>query len=197
MKLVIPALAALMLAAPALAQDAPPAAKPDRAARFAEHHAQMCENLYAHAVGKYAELEVKLNLTPTQKPLFERWKNIRLAAAKDHSVQCADMKPMDRQASIVDHQKRQIAMLETRLADLKAQTPALEALSASLDKSQAETLARAGREGAMMRARFAERFFEHRGPHMPGKGPRSAMMDGPMGGPMDRPDGAPGMGADD
>ena len=48
-----------------------------------KHMAQMCQNHYAKAVGKLAELEVKLDLTAKQKPLYERWKGNLLSAAKE------------------------------------------------------------------------------------------------------------------
>jgi len=192
MKFTTPALAAaLFLAAPAaLAQDAPQPPKADKAdwaARMNERHAEMCNNHYAHAVGRFAELEVRLKLTSVQKPLFERWKNVKLTAVKANSAKCEEMKPLDRDASIIDHRKRQIAMLETRLTDLKAETPALEALVKSLDTNQAETLKRAGHEQRMMRMRMAERFMDHRGAMMRGgmHGGPGMMGDHPMRG--DRP----------
>lgn len=188
--------AALFLAAPAaLAQDAPQPPKADKtdwAARMNERHAEMCSNHYAHAVGKFAELEVRLKLTSVQKPLFERWKNVKLTAVKANSQKCEDMKPLGRDASILDHRKRQIAMLETRLADLKAETPALEALVKSLDANQVNTLKRMGHDQRMMRMHMAERFMDHRGPMMRGMGPMGGMPgDRPMRG--DRP----GQGAND
>jgi hypothetical protein len=93
----------------------------------------------------------------------------------------------DREASIVERRKLQIAMLETHLADLKAEQPALEALAGSLDKDQQETLKRAGHEANMMRMHFGERMMDRRG-HGP--------MDGPMGGPMGEHSG-PDHGAED
>ncbi len=173
MKFTIAAFAALVLAAPmALAQEAPPSAKADREAFHARHHEEMCNNLYAHAVGKLAELDVKLKLTNIQKPLFERWKTVKLAAVKAHTAKCAAMTPPGRDASLLERRKLQIAMLETRLADLKAETPALEALVGSLDQQQQETLRRAGHDA--MRPHFGGRMMEHRGP-----------MGVPMGGAMD------------
>jgi len=186
MKFTIAALsAAFIVAAPlAFAQEAPkPDMAPDRAAHWAEHRAEMCTNLYAHAVGKLAELEVKLKLTSAQKAAFERWKTVKLSTVKARTDKCADMTPPDREASLIDLRQRQIAHLEARLADLKAETPALDVLVKTLDKEQVETLKHAGREGRMMRMRFAGRFMGPHGHH--GMGPHGMEpMHGehPMGG---------------
>jgi hypothetical protein len=189
MKFTLAAVTAFALAAPlALAQDAPPpgpkAAKADWKADRARHHGDMCDNLYAHAVGTLAELDVKLKLTSMQKPLFERWKTVKLAAVKAHTATCTTMMP-PREASLLEQRKMEMAMLETHLADMKAEQPALEALVGSLDKAQQETLQRAGRDGAMMRMHFGDRMMERPG----GMGGR------PMG-PMDPPPG-PANGSDD
>jgi len=168
MKFVLAALAAVAMAAPmALAQDLPPGHPGmggDWKAEHARHHGEMCNNLYAHAVGKLAELDVQLKLTSVQKPLFERWKNVKLTAVKAHAAKCATMTPPAGEVSLIERQKLKIAMLEAHLADMKAEQPALEALIGSLDKDQQETLKRAGREAAMMRMHFGERMMEHRGP---------------------------------
>lgn len=155
-----PLLAALALSAPAFAQDARAPQSQDDMAR---HHGQMCTNHYARAVGGLAALEVELKLTSAQKPLFERWKNVKLANAKSVSAKCTEMKmPPDHNLSIIEARKLQIAMLESRLADLKAETPALEALVNSLDSDQQETLKRAGIFAMHHRMEMAERFMDRR-----------------------------------
>lgn len=157
----LPVLAALALTAPALAQQQTP--PPDRVAEMAKHHAEMCANHYAHAVGKLAEIEVRLNLASGQKGPFERWKDIKLKHAKAASADCADFKPLDRDASIIDRRSQQIARLEKRLANLKAETPALEALVKVLTPEQQDVLKRAANEegGRMM---MMHRFGQFRGP---------------------------------
>jgi len=152
----LPILAALALTAPALAQqEAPP---PDRAADFAKHHAEHCTGQYAHAVGKLAEIEVRLALTPAQKAPFERWKDILLKHAKAASAECADFQPLGPDASIVDRREQQIARLEKHLAALKAETPALAALVKVLTPEQLDVLKRTAHdgegEGMMMMHRF-------------------------------------------
>ncbi|GAA0548355.1 hypothetical protein FHS83_000982 [Rhizomicrobium palustre] len=191
MKFTIPALAAtLLLSSAAFAQDAAPPKGPD----FAARHTEMCQGHYAHAVGKLAELEVRLKLTSMQKPLFERWKNVKLANAKANSAKCADMKmpvPGER-PSLLEMRQRHIAMLESRLADMKAETPSLEAFVKSLDEAQVKILTREAHEAR-------GRFFEHRGPmgHGPmGQGPMG-MMNGPHHPQHAMLDGGMPMGADD
>lgn len=186
MKFTVAAVSALALAAPlAFAQEAPPPGphgdKGDMKAMHARHHGEMCDNLYAHAVGKLAELDVKLKLTSIQKPLFERWKNVKLAAVKAHSAKCAAMTPPDHETSILEHRKMKIAMLEAHLSEMKAEQPSLEALVASLDKDQQETLKRAGREAGEMRMHMMEGMMEHHG-HMgvDKGGPNGPMHDRPM-----------------
>jgi hypothetical protein len=135
----------------ALAEDAPPPQGPMPKMMhmnknfMARHHFEMCDGLYARAVGKMAELEVKLALTSTQKPLFERWKSVRLASVKMHSEQCAKFEFPGPDATIPDGVQLETRMLEARLADLKAETPSLEALVKALSPEQQKTLQRAAR----------------------------------------------------
>lgn len=152
-RLILPVLASLAISVPALAQNAP---APD----MPKHRGEMCTNLYAHAVGKLAALEVQLKLTAAQKPLYERWKNVKLASAKTHSEKCAAIKMPDHEISIMDGLKFETAVLEARLADLKAEAPSLEALVTSLDKDQQETFKRAALHAMHERAGFFERMFE-------------------------------------
>lgn len=157
--------AAMLVAAPAaLAQQTPP---PDRSADFAKFHAEMCTNHYAHAVGKLAELETKLALTSSQKGAFERWKDIKLKNAKAQSTKCADFTPPGRDASIMELRQRQIARLEERLAALKAETPALDALVKVLTPEQQTVLKRAARETMGEHMMMMRHFRDDRGPMGP------------------------------
>jgi len=105
-----------------------------------KHRAQMCADITPRAIGKFAYLEAKLQLTDKQKPLFERWKNAIMSSIKAHEGACMNAKMPDRDASVVDMAKHHQKMMETRLADLRAQMPALEALVGSLNAEQNETL---------------------------------------------------------
>lgn len=159
----LPILAALALTG-ALAQDAPQAPKHHgmqmSADDMAKHHGEMCTDFYARAVGKLATLEVRLNLTAAQKQAFERWKQVKLTHAKDHAAKCADFTPPGRDASIIELRKLQIARAEQRLANLKAETPALEALVKVLSPEQQEILKRAGLEAAREHMGMMHRSFD-------------------------------------
>ena len=159
-KFALPLLAALALGAPAaLAQAAPPAPPPAGQGwghfskeDMQKHMAQMCEDRYARAVGKLAYLEAKLQLTDIQKPLFERWKGELLSTVKTRTAKCGEpKKPLDE--DIVGHLKRQEERLKTRLADLQAQMPALEALVGSLSDAQKHILIQAHHQLMMERGR--------------------------------------------
>jgi hypothetical protein len=147
LRIMLPAVASLCLAASAaFAQATPPPAAPDKPgmmqmhhfdkAEMAKHIGQMCENRYAKAVGHLAELETRLNLTAVQKPLFNRWRDSVLSAAKTRVADCQNFKMPDQPLSIVDHAKMHEKMLQAQLDILKAQMPALEALNASLSQDQ-------------------------------------------------------------
>ncbi len=134
-------LAAVLFAAGTALAQTPPAAPADKGhpdkAEMQRHFALMCQDRLARTTGELAFLEAKLALTDQQKPLFERWKKIKLAAAK--SVDCAP--PPDGEPSIVDSLKREEKMLRQRLDELKAEQPALEALAASLSNDQKHAFA--------------------------------------------------------
>ena len=154
-RIIVPFFASLALCAfAATAQEAPQAPSAPTAAHvghgpwhmnkedMAEHHAQMCSDRYARAVGGLAYLETRLALTDAQKPLFERWKHVRLSSVKARSDECATKTPHEMDASIIDRLKMHEKRMKARLADLQAQMPALEALVASLSDEQKEDLER-------------------------------------------------------
>ena len=155
-RIIVPFIASLALCATAaLAQTPPPDAQAPGSDHGAmaghwnkedmeKHHAQMCTDLFPHAVGEIAYLQTKLALSDVQKPLFEHWKSIKLAAVKARTADCGDMKMPRMDGDIVGHLKLEEKMLKTRLADLQAEMPAMEALAASLNAEQKETLERAG-----------------------------------------------------
>ena len=148
-RIIVPFIATLALcASAAMAQDAQPSPPATGAGpmahgawhmnkeEFAEHHAQMCSDIAPRAIGKLAYLEAKLALTDKQKPLFDRWKDVRLANVKARSAECASMTMPDKEFSIVEHLKQEEKMLQGRLGELRAEMPALEALAASLNDEQ-------------------------------------------------------------
>ena len=170
-RIIVPFFASLALcASAAMAQDAPQAPPAPTAAHMghgpwhmnkedmAKHHAQRCSDRYAGAVGRLAYLETKLDLTDRQKPLFERWKHVKLSAVRAHADECATKMPRDMDASIIDRMKMHEKMMKARLADLQAEMPSLEALVASLNDEQKEDLDRAHEMfGERMHGMFGDR----------------------------------------
>lgn len=111
--------------------------QPDKA-EMQRHFAEMCQDRVAHVTGDIAALEVKLALTEPQKPLFERWKKIKLNTTK--AADCTP--PAEGKPSLVDGLKHEEKMLRQRLDALRAELPALEALAASLSDEQKQVFGR-------------------------------------------------------
>lgn len=119
---------------------------------------QLCRNIYARRAGELAFMEAKLQLTPSQQPLFARWKDISLDIAKRHEGDC-DIR-IDRfgaaRPDVMERLNREEEMLKRRLADIDAERPALTALYASLTPAQKQEVAQtirlrmAGRMHRMM-----------------------------------------------
>ena len=113
-------------------------------AEIAARHKQMCQDEYAHQVGQLAYLEAKLNLTPSQQPLFDRWKSVKLDIAKRGQADCStrDLSPRNVNVlpSPLDGMAREEDLLKRRLADLDAERPALSALYTTMNASQKEAL---------------------------------------------------------
>jgi len=186
----LPLIATLALCAPAaLAQEATPlpmghhaglggAEKGLSLEDIGKMHAHWCNALYAHEAGALTTLEVELQLSDKQKPAFDRWKAIKLATAKAHADACSAGKmppPPDQDKAKgkapppVEGLKIEMQHLKDRLADIKAELPALEALAATLTDEQLHTLLPHGGPHA-----------GHGGPHNgPNEGPESGLQNGP------------------
>jgi hypothetical protein len=144
-----------LCAAPAFAQSAP---QPDGARHhqwmeahkgdMAQFRAQLCTDMYAHHVGMVAELGAKLDLTESQRPLFERWKGVVLENAKSHETQCQSHQAnMDHRPTLPEREARMREHLKDRLAAMDAQAPAMDALYASLSPEQKMELDHMGHHG--------------------------------------------------
>lgn len=176
----------------------------------------ICQETVARTAGRFAELEVRLNLTGAQTGAFTHWRDLRLAAAKTRAAECASrpLPPQMAQGAArggrganatppnpVERLTREETQLQHRLADIQAERPALEALYNGLSAAQRQTLARANGRGPGGR-----RFGGFGGPRggmgmgprggMGGMGPRGMMgMRGPQGPGMRGP-GGPGRNGD-
>lgn len=178
----------LILSAGAWAQSAPPPAPEARPApkeispaEHQKHRAEMATGLYAREVGRLAELETQLNLTDKQKPAFEKWKAVKLAAAKARADAFLNEKapppappsseakpPLPNPAEGLQHRG---GRLKAELADIKAELPALQALTTVLTPDQMRLLAPP----------------PHHGDGVPMPGLHGGPNGGPDGEPMDPP----------
>jgi hypothetical protein len=163
----------------------------------ASQRAARCEDRADRLAGQLAYLEARLDLTPAQRPAFERWRDVRQAAAQRQARDCANRPgPLGRGAaanppSPVERMAREEEMLRQRLADLQAQRPALEALYTSLTPEQREKFTVGGPRGmgrGGMRPRMAmmlrDRLIQ-RGPMM--RGGRGMPPGGPAAPPVPPP----------
>ena len=130
-------------AAPAMDGGNPLPGRRPSAAEVATLHKQMCQNDYAHEVGQLAYLEARLDLGAAQRPLFNRWKTVRLDIARQDLGYCST-KTLPAQTAgrptPADAMAREEEALKRRLADLEAERPVLNALYNALNADQQEAL---------------------------------------------------------
>jgi hypothetical protein len=104
---------------------------------MAAWHAQRCNDRYAHAAGRLAFVEAKLDITDAQRPLFDHWRDAVLQDAQSRKSEClAHQFTPDEQRSIVERTAMMQKRLEGRLAALQSEQPALVALYQSLAPQQ-------------------------------------------------------------
>jgi len=174
LKLLLAAASIAAFTAPsAFAQSAPDAGQQPHAwhkpspEEMAAWHTQMCKGLYAREAGKLAYLQADLSITDAQRGAFDQWKSVVLSSAKAHSDAClahtADGRhehhdALERNAQMEKH-------LEAKLAELKAERPALESLYASLTPDQKALFDRAAghHHGHHMGGHMGERFGQGHG----------------------------------
>lgn len=105
-------------------------------------------------------METRLKPTPAQTSLFARWKDVKMTTARQAETKCnARVKDGQGQAmngtppSPVERLDRAEARLEQRLADIRAERPALSALYASLTAEQKASFSHGDRRHGMMMRR--------------------------------------------
>ncbi|HUO92674.1 MAG TPA: Spy/CpxP family protein refolding chaperone [Rhizomicrobium sp.] len=106
---------------------------------MAAWHAERCKSHYARVAGKLAYLQADLQITDAQRSAFEQWKDVVLSSAKSRSDACLAQTPEGQQMhhhDALERNARMEKMLEAKLAQLKAERPALENLYASLTPDQ-------------------------------------------------------------
>jgi Spy/CpxP family protein refolding chaperone len=164
------------------AEGGPPATMSENV-MYGVRREQICKELYARKAGELAFLEAKLSLNANQAPLFGRWKQISLDAAKQRETECAAPE-RPRQAhrlSVVDRLTLEEDLLKKRLSDIQAERPALTALYNSLTPAQKEEFGQGDMHRMAGRMRMMLGMMDR--PH-PGPG---RMDRGPMGGPSEPP----------
>jgi hypothetical protein len=130
-------------AAPAVDGGKPLPERRPSTAEMASLHEQMCQNDYAHEVGQMAYLEARLELGAAQRPLFNRWKTVRLDIARRDLAYCSTTTlpaPTAGRPTPAEAMAREEEALKRRLADLADERPVLNALYNSLNAGQREAL---------------------------------------------------------
>ncbi len=134
----------LVSVSPVLADDGPGAAAPGphhwqmpSKEEMAAWHKQRCDDHYAHAAGRLAYEEAKLDVTGAQRPLFDSWRDSVLHNAQARKDSClAHQGGPGEHVSVVERTARMEKRLEERLAALRSEQPALDALYQSLTPEQ-------------------------------------------------------------
>lgn len=136
-------------------------------ANRAEMTKNFCTDRSARAIGHLAYLEAKLKPTAAQSAAWTKYKDAVTADAKARESDCLARPVKDKKdgrPTILERRAMMEKMLEAKLTSLKATTPALETLYATLSDEQKAVLDH-DRDGAMRR--FA---------HWRGEGRNGGMM---------------------
>jgi hypothetical protein len=190
-KYLFPAIAAIALTASvAVAQMPPPGGRgpgqrtPPTAEQMAARQTALCADMAARGAARIAYLETRLNLTPAQKPLFERWKAAVQSEQSTRQADCAKPRPArdtnTPRPTLAERNQRMEDGLKTRLATLEKMRPAQEALDNALTADQKKIFERGGRERMAM-GRGAHRGMRRMGFNgpRPGFGPGRSGPQGP------------------
>jgi hypothetical protein len=142
--------AAALCATAAFADPAPDASAPHAWHRpgpeaMAAWHARRCNDRYAHTAGRLAYLEASLSVTDAQRGALDRWRDAVLGEAKSHVQACLARAPHEGHApDALERSADAQKMLETKLAALRSERPALEAFYSSLTPEQKTLFDREG-----------------------------------------------------
>jgi hypothetical protein len=103
----------------------------------AQMHQDMCLDRYAHSFAKTAYLQARLGITDQQQAAWDAWQKTELDSAAKERDTCLSTAPKKgHDDSILDQESRLETMLSTKLDELRASRPALEALYATLSSDQ-------------------------------------------------------------
>jgi len=100
-------------------------------------HQHFCTERYARKAAHLAYLEAKLNLTDQQKPAWTKWRQAKMEAAEKRRTACLQRDwNRDEHETALDREARIEKWLTTRLQELQASRPALQALYEALTPEQ-------------------------------------------------------------
>jgi hypothetical protein len=97
---------------------------------------QRCEERLARRAGRVAYMAAKLNLTPEQKPLWDKLQSTMQSAADKQRQLCASLPAEGGQGTMLDRASRREQFLSARLQGLQQARPALEQLYQALTPEQ-------------------------------------------------------------
>jgi hypothetical protein len=99
---------------------------------------QRCEERLARRAGMIAYTVAKLNLTPEQRPLWDKLQGLMQAAGDRQRQLCASLKPAGERGreTVLDRVTRREQFLSARLQALQQTRPALEQLYQALTPEQ-------------------------------------------------------------
>jgi hypothetical protein len=99
---------------------------------------QRCEERLARRAGMIAYTVAKLNLTPEQRPLWDKLQGLMQAAGDRQRQLCASLKPAGErgQETVLDRANRREQFLSARLQAIQQTRPALEQLYQALTPEQ-------------------------------------------------------------
>jgi hypothetical protein len=97
----------------------------------------MCTEPNALVVGRLAYIETKLELTPAQRPFWEKWRQIVIEGANKERTACLqDVATANGNPTIVERLAHYAQTLSDEVENLKAAQPELEALYQALTPEQ-------------------------------------------------------------
>ena len=111
---------------------------------------EWCLDRLAHRAARYAYMEVKLNLTAEQQPLWDKVQSAAHTEEQQERQLCAALKP-GTEPTELERMDRMQQLLQARLNGLQAAKPAVQALYQALTPEQQAILNRPFGRGGMGR----------------------------------------------
>ena len=111
---------------------------------------EWCLDRLAHRAARYAYIEVKLNLTAEQQPLWDKVQSAAHTEEQQERQLCAALKP-GAEPTVLERMDRMQQLLQARLNGLQAGKPAVQALYQALTPEQQAILNRPFDRGGMER----------------------------------------------